>query len=141
LRFWDASALIPLLVDERRTKSLRALLKADERVLVWWASPVECASGLARRLRDGDLDAEQHRQALKALGATMPGWRVVTPTALVRYNAMRFVRLYPLRTGDALQLAAATAWAEQQPGGLAFVCLDRCLSDAATAEGFTILPS
>ena len=140
MRFWDASALLPLVVDEARTSGLRGLLKADERVLVWWSTPVECASGLARRLRDGDLDVEQHRQALKALVATMPGWRTVTPTALVRYHAMRFVRLYPLRAGDGLQLAAATAWAEQQPGGLEFVCLDRRLSDAAMAEGFTVLP-
>ncbi len=141
MRFWDASALTPLLVEESSTPTLRDLFKNDEAVIVWWASPVECASGLARRLRERTLTEEQHQQALKALVVTLAGWRIVAPSDYVRYHAMLFVRRYPIRTGDALQLAAATVWADHRPGGLHFVCMDQQLSDAALAEGFTVLPA
>ncbi|MDP3775565.1 MAG: hypothetical protein Q8Q85_14995 [Gemmatimonadales bacterium] len=51
MRFWDASALVPLHVAERRTADMRALFKDDEAVVVWWGTVVECASALARQHR------------------------------------------------------------------------------------------
>lgn len=139
MRFWDASALFPLLVDETPSAEARALLEADENVCVWWGTPVECASGLARRLREGELDADRHQEAAKSLAIAMRGWRPVAPCEAVRTDAMRFARLHGLRAGDALQLAAAVSWAQRGPRGLEFVCLDRKLREAALIEGFTVL--
>ena len=48
--------------------------------------------------------------------------------------------IHPLRTADALQLAAALIWAQESPQGLEFVCLDQNLREAAPREGFSILP-
>jgi predicted nucleic acid-binding protein len=141
VRYWDASGLFPLLVNEAATEEARALVKADGIVYVWWGTPVECASGLARRLREGDLDADRHEEALKTLAAAMPGWKPVLPSDGVRADAMRFARLHGLRAGDALQLAAAVSWAQRAPDGLEVVCLDRRLRDAARLEGFTVLPA
>jgi len=141
VRFWDASALFPLLVEEGGSADARALLKADENVYVWWGTPVECASGLARRLREGELDPDRHQGAIKALAIAMRGWRPVAPSEAVRVDAMRFARLHALRAGDALQLAAAVSWAQRAPGGLEVVCRDRRLREAALIEGFTVLPA
>ena len=44
-----------------------------------------------------------------------------------------------LRAADALQLAAALVWCRQRPHGRAFVVADDGLSDAAEAEGFTVI--
>jgi hypothetical protein len=44
-----------------------------------------------------------------------------------------------LRTGDALQLAAALLWSEGNAGDI--VCLDTSLRDAAEREGFRVLPA
>lgn len=141
MRYWDASALIPLLVREPATAEARSLVKADEIVYVWWGTPVECASGLARRLREGDLDAGGHEEALKTLAAAIPGWKPILPSDGLRTDAMRFARVHALRAGDALQLAAALSWAQRAPDGLEVVCLDRKLRDAARMEGFTVLPA
>jgi len=46
-----------------------------------------------------------------------------------------------LRAADALQLAAALAWAQEQPLGRELVSLDLRLREAAQGEGFTILPT
>jgi uncharacterized protein len=55
VRFWDASAIVPLLVAEEWTGRLQALAAKDSAMLVWWGSCVECISTLARLERDGAL--------------------------------------------------------------------------------------
>ena len=50
MRFWDSSALLPLLVDEPARERLIALLEEDAEVLAWWGTPVEIASA-SRALR------------------------------------------------------------------------------------------
>jgi uncharacterized protein len=141
VRYWDASALFPLLVNEPATSEARALLKSDGIVYVWWGTPVECASGLARRLREAELAPARHEEALKTLVAAMRGWKPIVPSDALRADAMRFARLHALRAGDALQLAAALHWAQRAPDGFALVSLDRRLRDAARLEGFTVLPA
>jgi predicted nucleic acid-binding protein len=49
-------------------------------------------------------------------------------------------RRHPLRAADALQLAAALIWCEEQPHGETFVSLDDRLRGAASKEGFTLAP-
>jgi predicted nucleic acid-binding protein len=49
VRFWDASAILPLLVAEPTTRRLQALAARDPDMLVWWGSEVECISALVRR--------------------------------------------------------------------------------------------
>ncbi len=140
MRFWDTSALVPLHVNEDATDRMRALLKADPTVAVWWATPVECASALARQHRAGVLGEDAYAKALKALTETLRGWRPVRPSQTVRYHAMRFVRVHGLRAADALQLGAAVEWALVETGGRAFVSLDARLRAKALLEGFTVLP-
>jgi len=141
MKFWDASALAPLHAREPRTADLQALARSDEGIVVWWGTVVECASALARMRRHQSLTDAEYAKALEALVLTSSGWRPVTPSQDLRYDAMRFVRLHPLSAADAFQLAAALHWAQRRPGGLEFVCLDARLRQAAAIEGFTILPA
>jgi uncharacterized protein with PIN domain len=53
MRFWDASAIVPLLMTEPTTATMQAVAAQDPVVLVWWATEVECASAIARLERDG----------------------------------------------------------------------------------------
>ncbi len=55
MRFWDTSAIVPLLVDQPRSHAIEATLAADDSLVVWWAAPVECASAIARLEREGLL--------------------------------------------------------------------------------------
>ena len=75
MRFWDSSALVPLLVDEQGSAGRLQELKADPVVLIWWGTPVECESALQRRLREGALDAEGARLARENLIRLAAAWR------------------------------------------------------------------
>ena len=73
---------------------------------------------------------------LKQLAA---GWHEIDPSDAVRETAVRFLRVHPLRTADALQLAAAFVAAERRPSSLEIVTLDERLAAAARKEGFVLV--
>lgn len=138
MRFWDASAVVPLLLEEPSTLGLITLLTVDSSMIVWWGTPVECASATARRERELALTAGTATQVLARLRALAESWQEVLPSAAVRATAQRLLRVHPLGAGDSLQLAAALVAAEHDPASLEFVCLDERLSDAAGREGFVL---
>jgi predicted nucleic acid-binding protein len=138
MRFWDASAIVPLLVDESSTAAVQAIVANDAGVLVWWASQIECASALARLEREGLLDESAAAEAFERLGALTRSWNEVDPSDAVREAAVRFLRVHPLRAADALQLAAAFVAAEGRPSSLEVVTLDDRLAAAARKEGFVL---
>jgi predicted nucleic acid-binding protein len=139
MRFWDTSALLPLLVDEPARERLMALLEEDSEVLAWWGTPVEMASALARCERELLLTADQVAAALDAARVLAEGWHEIVPSDGVRRTAERLLRTHPLRAADALQLAAAVIAADHDPTSLEIVCLDDRLRAAARREGFTVL--
>jgi hypothetical protein len=47
----------------------------------------------------------------------------------------------PVAPAVALKLAAARVWCEEQPAGESFVCLGERLREAASREGFSVLPA
>jgi hypothetical protein len=139
--FWEASALVPLLVEEPASPSARELLERDQAILVWWGTSLDCLSALARREREGVLTpggADAARERLKALA---DAWSEVLPTEAVREHAGRFLRVHGLRAADALQLAAAMTWARGRPSGHTLATLDRRVWSAARAEGFVLEPA
>jgi uncharacterized protein len=139
VKFWDASAILPLLVVESTTRSLQALANRDSDLLVWWGSQVECASALARLERGALLDVKGAASAFDRLKQLANGWHEIEPSETVRENALRFLRVHPLRAADALQLAAAFLAAERRPSTLEVVTLDERLADAARKEGFELI--
>ena len=139
MRFWDSSALVPLLTRESTSKSLQALVDEDPDIVTWWATDIECASALAHRERLG-ADPEPQTDAFSRLDAIARDWQSVEPSTSVKAAARRVVRTHDLRAGDALQLAAAIVASVNQPQALSVVTLDERLALAASREGFPILP-
>lgn len=139
MKFWDASAIVPLLVAEKTTGRLQALAQRDPDMLAWWGSAVECASALARLERDAALDAKGAEFAFQRLRQIADAWHEIEPSELVRENAVRFLRVHPLRAADAMQLAAAFVAAERRPASLQVVTLDERVGDAMRKEGFTTI--
>jgi predicted nucleic acid-binding protein len=140
MRFWDASALVPLTVTETWSEPMEDLAREDDALVVWWGSRVECASAIRRREREGGLQPDEARQALDLLTVLGDSWAEVTPTDPVRVAAERALAVHPLRAADAIQLAAAIIWKDRAAGPHDLVCLDERLRDAASREGFAVLP-
>lgn len=139
MTFWDASAIVPLLVAEATTASLQAFALRDPDMLAWWGTAVECASALARLEREAALDATQAELAFQRLRQIADAWHEIEPSEAVRENAVRFLRVHPLRAADALQLAAAFVAAERRPASLAVITLDDRLAVAMRKEGFALV--
>jgi predicted nucleic acid-binding protein len=139
VRYWDTSAILPLLVDEPNSAAMVALLRDDPAVVVWWSTSVECWSVLARLERERRLSDDGVRAAAALLTEAMDRWTEVPPISRVRNQATRLVRTLPLRAADALQLAAALAFCDFEPKTLPFVTLDDRLAGAARREGFEVL--
>jgi hypothetical protein len=138
MRFWDASAIVPLLMTEPTTRPLQRLAIADPEMLVWWATEVECASAIARLERDGALDPAAAIDAFGRLTRLAGGWHEVDASDAVRETAVRLLRVHALRAADALQLAAAFMAAERRPASLELITLDDRLATAARKEGFAL---
>lgn len=111
------------------------MIAEDRELVVWWGSSIECASAVARLHREGRLNAADEARARSLLTALRASWFEVQPGEAIREQALRILRLHPLRAADALQLAAALEWSGSPPGGM-FVSFDQRLNAAAQREGF-----
>ena len=141
MKFWDASAIIPLCLDEPWTPFLLQSLAEDGLMIVWWGSLVACWSAFARLRREGLFDTRDEEQARAILARLVTAWTEVLLSQAVRDHTARALQRHPLRAADALQLAAALVWVQGQPSGQPFVCLDHRLRAAAQREGFLLIPS
>ena len=140
MKFWDSSAIVPLFLKEASSDSVGRVVRSDEDIMVWWGTRLECLSALARRRREGILSADDEYKAKTVLLTLDAVWSEILPSERVRKRAERLLGIHPLRAADALQLASALIWAEEDPQGLEIVCLDQNLREAASREGFTVLP-
>lgn len=109
MRYWDASALVPLIVSGPASRLARSWLLEDDHIVTWAWTRTEITSAIERRTREG---------------------------ALTRANAV--LARHPLRAADAGRLGAALLVSEQLADPLVFLCLDECLGEAAEREGLTV---
>lgn len=139
MRFWDTSAVVPLVVDEESTSVVLQEFRDDPEMAVWWATETECVSALTRLEREGQLSADEMTEALARLAWLSTSWLEVQPVEKARRTAVRLLRVHPLRAADALQLGAAILAAEGDPATLDIVTFDERLALAAQREGFRVL--
>jgi predicted nucleic acid-binding protein len=139
VRFWDTSAIIPLVVAEPGSSRAKSWFQQDTEIIVWTLTRVELLSAIARRRREEPKSSSQLVAARRDLLRAWDKWSEVTAVEMVRRLAERLVLSHPLRAADALQLGAALTAAESDPGSLEFVTFDRNLADAAAREGLPVL--
>ena len=139
MRYWDSSAVVPLLVGEPTSRVVTEEAIRDRELVVWWATSIECVSAIARQERDGRLDRPGASAAIERLRELREAWSEVQPVDRVREVAVRLLRTHDLRAADAMQLSAAIAASEDRPASLGFVTLDDRLARAAEREGFKVV--
>ena len=139
MRFWDTSALIPLMLDEPESGRMRQLLAEDDSIATAAITPIEIASVLWRRRHAGRLRVDEHHEADVLFAELSARWNEVAYTSLTVETSLDVITRHPLRTLDAMQLAAAIVLIDA-PLHIAFVTLDKNLAPAARAEAFTVLP-
>jgi predicted nucleic acid-binding protein len=126
VKFWDTSAVVPLLLEEKASAVCRRELRSDPAMAVWALTRTEVVSAVRRRERAGEMTAAQVAEVFRRLDARAARWTVVEA-------------VHPLRAADALQLGASLALFEDRPRGRVFLTGDEGLADAARREGFTVI--
>ena len=137
MRYWDTSALVPLIFPEAESERMKRLYAQEPEICTWVFTPVELASALSRRRREG-IPAGALLEARRLLLNLQREWREIREILAVREQAIRLLDAHPLRAADALQLAAALAAAGDRPESVEFVTLDDRLAEAARREGFKV---
>ena len=139
MRFWDASALVPLFIRETKSSEVESWRAADHGMTTWMMTRIEVVSAVARRKREQPELAALWERAIREVHEVAARWIEIWDADATRRHAERIVMEHPLRTADALQLGAALVAADGDPQSLELVTLDRRLADAARREGFPVL--
>lgn len=140
MKFWDSSAIIPLIAPESESKIIRSLHQKDPEMLVWALTLTEIYSSLYRKVREGKLGEADFSEIEERLKFLERGWSEVIQIESTRKRANRLLATHSLRAADALQLAAALIVYDDRTEGEGFVTLDKNLALAAKKEGFLIFP-
>ena len=140
MKFWDSSAIVPLIVDEEETDYCLNTLSGDQDMLIWCLSKVEVISALCRLVREKLLIEAEFQKAKKHLNDIVERSHEVTVIKKVSARALRLLEVHPLRAADACQLASALVATQEEPDILAIVCFDQRLMKAAVKEGFVVNP-
>jgi len=139
VRFWDSSALVPLLIEEKHSDACRQVFRTDPAQIVFCLSRTEILSALWRRRRENVLDDGEIRVAEARLESLAHRWTEVHSLTRVRDSAEEILRKHPLRAADSLQLGACIAIFGKQRRDREFVVLDDVLADAVRREGFKVI--
>jgi predicted nucleic acid-binding protein len=139
LRFWDASAIVPLFIEEPGSELVRGWLTEDSSIALWALTRLEVVSAIERRVREGHVNGRQRVLALDTCEKLIKSAHEVSEVLAVRSKAIPLLGRYPLRAADAAQLGVALLLAESDLSSIPFVALDRRLAEAARREGFRVL--
>jgi predicted nucleic acid-binding protein len=134
--YWDASALVPLLINESTSRRYRSQASNTE-IFTWWGTYLECSSAIARQAHHGTAP-EEAAAAYRRLDQLAARWREIGPSEQLRRAAARMLKRHLLRTGDALQLGAALVAGGFEPETVHFLTEDLRLKAAAEREGFVV---
>ena len=87
----------------------------------------------------GLLAPKERSHAEQGVEMLRRGWREIQPSESLRAQAEVLLQQHSLRAADALQLAAAVAWAAGDVGGQVFISGDEQLLGAAAKIGFQVV--
>ena len=86
MKFWDASAVVPLCVQQPLSNAVQEILVQDPAMVVWWGTRTECISALMRQVREGTLSPADERAARRLLQALMQAWTEMQPSEVSSKN-------------------------------------------------------
>ncbi len=138
MHYFDASALAKRYLREKDSPKVRRLLSLDAPATSR-LSAVEIVSALMRRSREGTLSGKNRERAMAVLDGDLAAMLVVELTPEIVTRAQGLLRRYPLRAGDAIQLASCLQLQEEladEP--VVFIAFDVRLIAAADAEGVKV---
>ena len=143
--YFDTSALAKRYVVEIGSSWVQAIIAQQSGQTVYTSvlTQPELVSALQRRVREGNLEADEALELAQQVVAHMAqSYALIAITPPVIAQACTALHKHPLRAYDALHLACAQAVREvlesQRLSVPVFIAADDMLLAAAAAEGFAV---
>jgi uncharacterized protein with PIN domain len=137
--YLESSAVLAWLLGEPGGARVTAALAGATTTVASVLTLVECDRALFRAVAKGrvaEAEAARRRRELESVART---WNVSSVTAAETDRARRPFPREPVRTLDALHLAAALQF-QRELGDVAVLALDQRVRDNAAALGLTVVP-
>jgi predicted nucleic acid-binding protein len=138
--YFESSAVLAWLLDEVDAPSILSALGGGGDIVTSVLTLVECDRALLRAVTSGRVEEAQAERRRSELEAVARHWNVCNLTAEQVSRARRAFPKEPIRTLDALHLAAALQF-HREVGGVAVLALDERVRSNARALGLSVLPA
>src|SRR5436305_14414623 len=103
MRFWETSAIDPLLIRGPQSNRMRELMRHDTEILASFLTPIEVTSAIWRRLHHGELDVTGRADAESQFAEVSSNWLEIDELQHVKEVALDLLTRHPLRSADAPQ--------------------------------------
>ena len=134
MRYWDTSAVVAAFLGETR---LWPLLQEPRPIVVSWYSSLSCVHALTAR----GMPVANRRRLTALLKRLLSTAYEVQPVETLRHRATRVMEIHGIAPEKALEIACALILVEERTEGVEFVSVDEEVRDAASLEGFTVVPT
>ena len=139
IHYWDTSALLACLVEEKETQTARFWLASSEEdpKFTSWLTLFEMEMGLRRKLNQKLLTTKEYELAQDLWSDFQSDLNFLTLNVYVTRTGLRLQKLYNLKTGDSVQLGSASSL-QLENSPVQFISLDQTLTRCAKQEGFQL---
>lgn len=132
----DTSVLVKLYIDEPDSDAIAARVRRADLVVTASLTYAEMCAAFARRKREGQLTAAEHRKLRRRFDADWASLLIVDAGDTLVRAAGALTDSHSLRGADAIQLASFEyLLAAADDDGIEFLCADERLSAAARHLG------
>lgn len=87
VRFWESSAVVPLVVHEPTSGPVAKLYSSDSAQIVWCLTEIEVWSAVCRKRREAVLSSPHLREARRRLSRLTGDWTELEDLGSVRSRA------------------------------------------------------
>ena len=135
----ESSAVLAWLLGEPAAAAVRQALAGAEQVVASALTPLECQRALARGVATGQVSGAAAGAAARMLSTASAAWALMEMTGSALDRARTAFPAEPVRTLDAIHLAAAAEF-RQALGPLTMLSLDERIRANAAPLGLTPAP-
>jgi len=139
IAYAESSAVLAWLLGEPTGEAVRQALAGAERVVASTLTPLECQRALARGVATGELPEAAASAAARLLAGASAGWALLEMTGPALDRARAAFPVEPVRTLDAIHLAAAVEF-RQALGAVTVLSLDARIRSNAEILGLPPAP-
>ena len=132
--YLDSSALVKRYAAESGSDKVAALIEGDHKIAISWLAIPETLSAIARRAKDGSMDAEALASIRDQITLDMQSFLIVEVAGAPVNGIETLLARHALRGADSIHLSTALWLGKATKTPIVFVASDNELLSAARSD-------